>query len=406
MDIYQERLEGSRVGFVHLKEDGEAATCVLLVNAGSMYDPKGKEGLMHLLEHMLFTFGQGYYLPHMIEANNGSFNAETSKDTMRVYISMPIDFVRDCLKYMGYIASRLDFSDYAFTMQKRIVKQEIGTLWSDVEYCAFNDVEELVYSDLNSVSHSVAGTEDSVEGITLDDVLKAKQEAFCGYNMVLVMKSGQEHEEAYRMCCDAFRHVKAGQWLNCYRNGWINTPPRRKVVDRKQMSETVVLAGEAIPFCEKDFYLFDFVMFLLGGEVLCAHLPMLLRENSGRCYSVEAGLSYYLKDGGLCYFYVLATTFRGRGKDVENSIKNLFRNMTKFDDLNNLEHFKRMYIDRRIDGMSCEEMAMEQGERMLWLAEPYDCNAIRKEIEKIEPKDVQWIARKFLNKPLCTVIYK
>src|SRR6187399_2010142 len=84
------------IRIVHEHSTGsEIAHCALVINAGTRNESKGKEGIAHFIEHVLFKGTRNrkaYHILSRMENVGGEMNAYTSKEETCVHSSFMADY--------------------------------------------------------------------------------------------------------------------------------------------------------------------------------------------------------------------------------------------------------------------------------------------------------------------------
>lgn len=143
-----------------------------VVDAGSRFDPPGKEGLAHLVEHLWFRLDyDGQSVRDRIRDLGASYNATTHMDTTQFWTIAPEDTLVELLKLEVYrVSGALDKVDAeALEAEKRIVAAE-RRLKSDAPINAIDALREQLLPEGHAYVRDTWGTDKTLEGITLQDV--------------------------------------------------------------------------------------------------------------------------------------------------------------------------------------------------------------------------------------------
>lgn len=107
------------------KENTKLATLNILVKAGSIYEEKGKTGLAHLLEHMMFEGSKQF--PNFDETLQdvlGDNNAYTCQDYTNYYESLPYEHIQTAIDLEMDRFQALSLQPKKFEIQKSVVIEE------------------------------------------------------------------------------------------------------------------------------------------------------------------------------------------------------------------------------------------------------------------------------------------
>lgn len=186
----------------------EAATASLrlVVRAGASRDPSGKEGLAHLLEHLVFHGSHdlpGAALRSRVEAAGGTLNAFTSAQSTVYALDAPrhafLPLARDVLRM---VTSPTLPGGKWLERERGIVKTESlyhftrGRLGSQVEEALFQEV---------SLEHAIIGTPESRERITREDVVDFYRRHYVTSNISLVLTGAVDAQAARQLVEEGYR---------------------------------------------------------------------------------------------------------------------------------------------------------------------------------------------------------
>ena len=79
------------IRLLYIENMGEISHCGLMIGSGSRDEAKGKEGLAHFIEHVLFKGTRkrnAYQVLNRLDIVGGELNAYTSKEETCVHASM------------------------------------------------------------------------------------------------------------------------------------------------------------------------------------------------------------------------------------------------------------------------------------------------------------------------------
>ncbi|WP_426755427.1 M16 family metallopeptidase [Myxococcus sp. Y35] len=182
------------------------ASLRLVVRSGASRDPIGKEGLAHLLEHLVFHGSHdlvGSELRGRVEAVGGTLNAFTSAQSTVYALDAPAkDFpalARDVLRMV---------TSPEIPGGKRL-ERELGIIQTESVYhfsraSLSSHVEEALFQSV-SLENAIIGTVESRARITRDDLLAFYTRHYVTSNISLVLTGATNVEEARRLVDTAYR---------------------------------------------------------------------------------------------------------------------------------------------------------------------------------------------------------
>ncbi|MEN8652425.1 pitrilysin family protein [Streptomyces sp. 21So2-11] len=151
-----------------------AAVC-LWYDVGSRHEVKGRTGLAHLFEHLMFqgsaqVKGNGHF--ELVQGAGGSLNGTTSFERTNYFETMPTHQVELALwleaDRMGSLLVALD--EESMENQRDVVKNERRQRYDNVPYgTAFEKLTALSYPEGHPYHHTPIGSMTDLDAATLED---------------------------------------------------------------------------------------------------------------------------------------------------------------------------------------------------------------------------------------------
>lgn len=120
----------------------------LLINVGSRDELPGQDGVMHMIEHLLFkgTKTKSYYeLMNYIESVGGDMNAYTSKEETCIYISIQNQYLERAVEVLQDIFFNSSFSEVEFNKEREVVLDELNSYKDSPNELIFDEFEEAFF---------------------------------------------------------------------------------------------------------------------------------------------------------------------------------------------------------------------------------------------------------------------
>jgi predicted Zn-dependent peptidase len=169
-----------------------AAVC-LWYDVGSRYEVKGRTGLAHLFEHLMFqgsaqVKGNGHF--ELIQGAGGSLNGTTSFERTNYFEVMPAHQLELALwleaDRMGSLLAALD--EESLENQRDVVKNERRQRYDNVPYgTAFERMTALAYPEGHPYHHTPIGSMADLDAVTLDDARAFFRANYAPNNAVLAI---------------------------------------------------------------------------------------------------------------------------------------------------------------------------------------------------------------------------
>ena len=160
--------------------------------AGALNDPAGKAGLAHFCEHILMGCGTKRFTREEKNKQMGKYqyiNAFTSNYVLRMVISATNDDIAEAVDTMTESFDGLNLTQQEFDTEKKIIKDEIITRKRTNDMLAnmmiFKNLDKT--PEFNNLEYSAAGSIDTLDNITLQDVKDYLRDFITKENLVITI---------------------------------------------------------------------------------------------------------------------------------------------------------------------------------------------------------------------------
>jgi len=290
------RVVTEKIPFYHVVSIG------FWINAGSRDEEPSREGITHLLEHMLFKGTNRRTTKEIakeLDALGGYSNAFTTKENLCIYgkvldkhLPRLIDVFQDILLESRFDPEELD-------RERQVILQEISMVEdSPEEYIHTIFCEK--FWDGHPLGHPICGYKSSVLSMTREDLLRFKDSIIHPEQLVITAAGSVDHEHLISLLEPAFGNLKP--------NGRCRT--KRSCPQRKVFREAIFKKLEQVHIClgtmgvsMKDPSRFMFYVFnMIFGSSMSSRLFQEVREKRGLAYSIYSFLNIY-EDTGMFGIY-------------------------------------------------------------------------------------------------------
>lgn len=182
---------------------------------GSAYEQKGKTGLAHLFEHMMFQGSENVpkemHFKYIQEAG-GTLNGSTNFDRTNYYEKIPSDSLELALwlesDRMGYLIPAL--TQEKLDNQKSVVANERLERYDNQPYgLAWEIILKTLYPEGHPYSWATIGYLDDIKSYTLDDVKEFFRKYYSPSNASLVIAGNFETQKAKDLVEKYFGEMKS-----------------------------------------------------------------------------------------------------------------------------------------------------------------------------------------------------
>lgn len=270
---------------------GESRTLSLgfFFATGSRYDPPGKAGTAHLVEHLLFKGTRGYSasaLARLVDRVGGDLNAWTDREEIAFTCTVPAEAWSTAVEALSELCLFPTFPEEEFEREKEVIRNEILSSLEDPEELSYEHFLEKISP--GDWSRPVAGTEESLAGITLEDA-RAWWACFGVPSRLTVALSGGADPEAMTKAL-----VSRLESLPDPSNAALSDPPRfrpgfSRWAEGARFQMVQVIAGFTFsaPTDAREAAVWQ-AFSMLWGETMSSRLFQSIREQRGLCYSVTS----------------------------------------------------------------------------------------------------------------------
>lgn len=273
---------------------------------GSRFDPPGLAGTAHLVEHLVFKGTRRHTaasLARMVDRVGGDLNAWTDREELAFTCTVPAEAWEVAVEALSELCLHPTFPPEEFEREKDVIRNEILASLEDPEDLSYEVFLQAVSP--GDWSRPVAGTEETLSRITLDDVRRwwavygdpsRLTVAFSGAVDPLVV------EKAVSRALDLPSEPSVGG----------TEPPRflpqsRQWVHKAPFQMVQVLGGFSFPAptSPREAAVWQ-IASMLWGETMSSRLFQSIREQKGLCYSVTSQVFDSEQTWGLQFFAACA----------------------------------------------------------------------------------------------------
>jgi predicted Zn-dependent peptidase len=282
----------------------QAVSMALFVGTGSRYESDELAGASHFVEHMLFKGTArrptARHISEAIEGIGGYSNAFTDQETTTYWAKVaarhfPVaaDVLIDMLRCSTFDLAEIE-------KERRIIAEEINMTIDMPDQWVGILLAQVVWPD-HPLGRDVAGTRETVNGITRDQLLTYMERHYVPERTVVSVAGNVTHQEVVETITD-----RLGEWPSVSANGYLPAPdavpsPRWLVEDRPTEQGHLCLAAPGLPRAHPDRFVLGLLNAVLG-EGMSSRLFLEVREAQGLAYAVDSSLSM-LEEIGLLVVY-------------------------------------------------------------------------------------------------------
>lgn len=383
---------GMRV--VHAPLPGaRAVTVVVLVEAGSKYEEKHKNGISHFLEHMMFngTKKRPKPLDIAIELDRigGNSNAFTTHEYTGYWIKADRNHFQLILDIMSDIYINSVFAEMEIEKEKGVIVEEMNMYFDEPGRHVWNLWMELLYGD-QPAGWPLIGNKETVRGISRQDLVNYVEKRYRSESTVAVLSGGVGESEIKKLE-SYFKNMPGGKSEKMQKVKEAQAKPAVKLQFKKTDQAHLVLGVRAFDMFDPRRYAVSVLGNILGSG-LSSRLFQRLRKEMGLAYYVGAGPELFTDHG---YFASFAGVDTKRAEQAILAILDEFAKTTKeLVDKSELakakDHIKGSLI---LNLETTGDLANFYGPQELLRREVKTPDELLAQIEKVNAEDLMNVAR-------------
>ena len=245
----------------------------LWYKVGSSYETKGKTGIAHLFEHMMFQGSANVPKEKhfwYIQQAGGNLNGSTSLDRTNYYETLPANYLEMALwlesDRMGFLVPAL--TQEKLDNQRDVVMNERRQRYDNQPYgLAWEKLFSNLFPENHPYHWPTIGWMKDIEGYTLDDVSGFFNTYYAPNNASLVIGGDINIDEAKKLVEKYFGEIPSGKPIKPVKNGQLVLGETKKIIheDNIQLSRLYMAWHSDVAFGPDDAKL-DILSDILSGS--------------------------------------------------------------------------------------------------------------------------------------------
>ncbi|TKJ34246.1 MAG: peptidase M16 [Planctomycetes bacterium B3_Pla] len=186
MEFKNDKLANGLIVIGEVNKSAKSAAVGFFVKTGSRDEVPGINGVSHYLEHMLFKGTEKLSALEVNEAfdrTGAQFNAFTSEENTVFYAAVLPEYLAEVTELWSELM-RPALRDEDFDIEKNVIKEEIA-MYKDMPNFDVMDRCRALHFDGHPCGNSVLGSEQSIDGLTAQQMRDYFSRRYAPNNMVL-----------------------------------------------------------------------------------------------------------------------------------------------------------------------------------------------------------------------------
>lgn len=279
---------GLRVITVPMK-DNPTVTVLVLVETGSKFETKAKNGISHFLEHMCFKGTEKRPTAHAISAEldgiGSQYNAFTSQEYTGYYAKSDAKHFKKIFDVVSDIYLNSTFPETEMEKEKGVIIEEIN-MYEDMPQRHVQDVfTALLYGD-QPAGWNIAGTRENVQAMKRDDFVAYKKAHYVPSATTVIVSGNVKEKEVEKEINRVFGTLKSAPKSGKKETISKQNKPAVSISYKKTDQTHIVLGVRTFDAYDKRLPTLAVLSTILGGG-MSSRLFIKLRE--------ELGVAYYVR---------------------------------------------------------------------------------------------------------------
>jgi predicted Zn-dependent peptidase len=318
---------GLRIITVPMK-DNATVTVMSLVEAGSNYETKDKNGISHFLEHMCFKGTEKRPSSSIINIELDSLgsqsNAFTGNEYTGYWAKAHYSKTEKLLDIVSDIYLNSKFPEGELEKEKGVIIEEIN-MYEDLPRAKVGEIfEELLYGD-QPAGRPIIGPKENIRKMTREDFVKYHKDHYVEKATTVVVAGKINEKKIIAEIKKLFDKVSSGKKGKIEKVVEIQKKPQVKLFFKETDQTHLIIGFRAFDRYDKRNTALSLLSIVLGGG-MSSRLFQKMREELGICYYVRSMKSMYTTHGT---FSVCAGVSNTRVKEAIEGIMEEFKNISK-----------------------------------------------------------------------------
>ena len=293
-----ELANGLRVVTTPVSTAQSVSVCIFL-GVGSRMEERRTIGLSHYLEHMLFKGSaarpNALAISQAIEGAGGVLNAFTNKELTGYWAQVPYDRLDLALDVLADMVAHPLLGAEELERERSVVQQEIRRAHDQPAHWAGELLSRAAYGD-QPLGWPIAGTEESVQGLTRQDFLDHVARWYVPENIVVSVAGNTERDRVLALAQEKLGSLARSPFPS-FLPAKPGLPKERVQVESRPIEQCNLAIGlRALSRKDPDRFALAILNSVLGRG-MSSRLFKEVRERRGLAYSVGSSVSRHHDTG-------------------------------------------------------------------------------------------------------------
>ncbi|HTY82046.1 MAG TPA: pitrilysin family protein [Dehalococcoidales bacterium] len=366
------------------------------IGAGSRYETLRQSGISHFIEHMCFKGTQkrptSTDVCTPIESVGGMLNAGTDKELTMYWCKVARPHFESALDVLADILTGSLFDSAEMEKERQVIIEEIHMAMDSPQQRVSMLLDEILWPG-HPLGRDIAGTRQSVSGITRVMMLDYMKALYRPQNAVLAIAGDIDHKEMVEAVSAATAKWQAKPAASTYKP-YHDTLKKRVLIEKRDNEQTqLCLALPGFSMTHPERWKLDLINVILG-EGMTSRLFTNIRDKMGLAYSISSYSEHFLDTGALTITAgVDAKNLKTAIKAVMAELKSLQKSIPKDEITKAKELYKGRLLLRMEDSRA---VAGWLGGQEILMGKIMTVDEVIKKVESVSAADLKDIAERVI----------
>lgn len=295
--INQTTLENGIRVITETKSYVRSVSMGVLINGGPRDEEPGREGLAHLVEHMLFqgtSSRDAHQIARLMDAAGDQMGAFTARDYTCYYATVLDEYFPYALDLLGDVLLNSIFPLDALETEKGSILRELDSE-NDSPGCRVHSLLKRTAWKSHRLGNSIIGSPQSIVGLTREDLIYFVHEHYVPNRIIITAAGNLDHDDFVAQVRDAFWRLQGTSEPFPYTET-VHHPG--VALAHVPLSQTYFSIGlPAFSYTHQKRYGLHLLNNILGGGI-SSRLYRNLRDERGLVYHIDSQYHAY-QEGGM-----------------------------------------------------------------------------------------------------------
>ncbi|MBN2694199.1 insulinase family protein [bacterium] len=374
------------------------ATIQVWYKVGSKNEKKGKTGLAHLFEHMMFrgtkNYGVGVFDHLLEEAGSEGSNAFTSSDYTAYIESIPSCSIELPIKLESDRMVNLDLNQEILDIERdsvlnertlRVEDDPNGFMW---EHLLANLYDNHTYS------HDTIGHRDDIINLTVEDCVNFYKKYYSPNNAILVFSGDLDFSYIKTVIHLYFKDIKKVELTSDFFTMDLPITSERKVIKSFDIETPKVLVSFRVPEVQNP----DYLPLLLFSVILSGSRSSILKKRFLYTNKViEIGAEIIGMEHPGIFFIDASLKEDGDPEQFLQELEKTIFGISNSLDQEDLQIAKnRLDMNNRTNFLSNDQIALSFGESFVLTGDPFYQYHLKDKIHTVTVDDIKRVVMDYL----------